>query len=119
MNIMSAAIISVAVSCALFSASRPAFAAGSGHTDPADAALSSLAGTAVPTTQLRAMRGGALFVSSGNVGTDTGNSANNSPTGKIIDNQSINNNTGITTIFQNTGNNSLMQSSTTVNISVY
>jgi len=117
MNIMTAAIVSVAVSCALFSASRPAFAAGS--SDPTDAALSSLAGTAVPTTQLRTMRGGALIVSSTNVGTDSNNNANNSPTGKIVDTQSINNNTGITTIFQNTGNNTLFQSSTTVNISVY
>jgi hypothetical protein len=116
MNIMTAAIISVAASCALFSASHPAFAAGSSN--PADAALSSLAGTAVPTTQLRTMRGSNLVVSS-NVGTDTGNSANNSPTGKIVDNQSINNNAGITTVFQNTGNNALIQSSTTVNISVY
>jgi hypothetical protein len=116
MNIMTAAIISVAASCALFSASRPAFAAGS--SDPTDAALSSLAGTAVPTTQLRTMRGGNLVVASGNVGIDTGNSANDSSTGKIIDNQSINNNAGITTIFQNTGNNALIQSSTTVNISV-
>jgi hypothetical protein len=117
MNIMTAAIISVGVSCALFSASHPAFAAGS--SDQTEAALSSLAGTAVPTTDLRSTRGGAFFVSSDNVGTDTGNSANNSPTGKILDNQSINNNTGITTIFQNTGNNTLFQSSTTVNISVY
>jgi hypothetical protein len=117
MNIMTAAIVSVAVSCALFSASRPALAAGA--SDPAEAALSSLAGTAVPTTQLRTMRGGEFIVSSGNVATDTGNSVSNSTTGKITDTQSINNNTGITTVFQNTGNNTLMQSSTTVNISVY
>jgi hypothetical protein len=117
MNIMTAAMISVAVSCALFSASRPAFAAGSN--DPSEAALSSLAGSAVSTAQLRSMRGGSLVVSSGNIGTDTDNSANFSPTGKITDNQSINNNAGITTVFQNTGNNTLFQSSTTVNISLY
>lgn len=116
MNIMTAAIVSIAASCALFSASHPAFAAGS--TDPANAALGSLTGAAVPATDLGRIRGGSFNVSSSNVGTDTGNSASNSPTGRIIDNQSINNNTGITTIFQNTGNNTLFQSSTTVNISV-
>ena len=117
MKIMTAAIISIAVSCASFSASHPAFAAGSDS--QTDAALSGLAGAAVSTAQLRAMRGGDFVVSSVNIGADAGNSANNSPTGKIVNEQSINNNTGITTIFQNTGNNALFQSSTTVNISVY
>lgn len=117
MHIMPTAITLVAASCMLFSASQFACAAGTG--EQADPALAGLASTAVPTTQLRTMRGGALVVSSSNAGVDTGNSANNSPTGAIMDNQSINNNTGITTIFQNTGNNALMQSSTTVNISLY
>ena len=117
MNIMTAAIIALAASCALLSTSHPAIAAGS--SDQADAALGSLAGLAIPAAQLDTLRGGNLVVSSANVGIDTGNSANNSPTGNIIDNQAINNNTGITTIFQNTGNNALFQSSTTVNISVH
>lgn len=117
MNRMKAAIILIAISCAPFPASRPAFAAGS--SDQTSATLNSLAGAAVPTAQLRTMRGGDFVVSSTNIGADTGNSANNSPTGIIVDNQAINNNTGITTVFQNTGNNALLQSSTTVNISVY
>jgi hypothetical protein len=117
MNIMTVAIITLAASCALVSTSRPAIAAS--PSDQADAALSSLAGSAVPIAQLDKLRGGNLVVSSANVGIDAGNSANNSPTGNIINNQAINNNTGITTIFQNTGNNALFQSSTTVNISVH
>jgi hypothetical protein len=117
MNIITAAIITLAVSCTLLSVSHPAIAAGS--SDQANETLNSLAGSAVPTTQLSTLRGGNFVVSSANVGIDTGNSANNSPTGSIADNQSIDNNTGITTIFQNTGNNALFQSSTTVNISVH
>lgn len=38
--------------------------------------------------------------------------------GTISNVGSINNNTGITTIFQNTGNNSLFQSQTVVNVSI-
>lgn len=116
MNIMSAAILSVAVSCALFSASSPALASGSGPQE--NAAISSLSGMAVPNTQLEKLRGGSFVVSSANIGVDTGNNANNTNTGSISNTQSVNNNTGITTIFQNTGNNSLFQSSTTVNISL-
>ncbi|GLR67758.1 hypothetical protein GCM10010909_24390 [Acidocella aquatica] len=116
MNVMTAAIFTVAASCALFSASQPAFASGSGG--QGDAAIGGLAGMAVSNAQLEKLRGGSFVVSSTNVGIDTGNSANNTTTGNIANTQSINNNTGITTIFENTGNNSLFQSSTTVNISL-
>ena len=38
--------------------------------------------------------------------------------GTITNNNSINGNTGITTVFQNTGNNSLFQSQTIINIAI-
>jgi hypothetical protein len=41
-----------------------------------------------------------------------------SDTGMITTTNSINNNTGITTVFQNSGNNSLFQQSTSINITV-
>ncbi len=113
MNVMTAAMVTITVGCAVFSASRPAFASGS-----ASPAIGGLAGLAVSNAQLGALRGGSFVVSSMNSGVDTGNSANGATTGSIANAQSINNNTGITTIFQNTGNNSLFQSSTTVNISI-
>jgi hypothetical protein len=116
MNVMTAAIFTVAASCALFSASQPAVASEPGSQE--NTAIDSLSGMAVSNAQLGKLRGGSFAVSSVNVGIDTGNSANNSTTGNISDTQSINNNTGITTIFQNTGNNTLFQSSTTVNISL-
>ena len=106
----------VASSYALLSASEPAFASGSGP--QGDATIIGLSGMAVSNTQLEKLRGGNFAVSSINIGTDTGNSANNTTTGSISNTQSVNNNTGITTIFQNTGNNTLFQSSTTVNISL-
>ena len=42
-----------------------------------------------------------------------------SDTGMITTTNSINNNTGITTVFQNSGNNSLFQQSTSINITVH
>mgnify|MGYP003365143355 CR=1 FL=1 len=39
--------------------------------------------------------------------------------GQITNQNALNNNTGITTIFQNTGNNSLFQNQTVVNISIH
>ena len=116
MNVMTAAIFMVASSYALLSASEPAFASGSGP--QGDTTISGLSGMAVSNTQLENLRGGSFAVSSINIGTDTGNSANGTTTGSISNTQSVNNNTGITTIFQNTGNNTLFQSSTTVNISL-
>ena len=45
--------------------------------------------------------------------------AGNSVTGTIINAGSINNNVGLTTILQNTGNNSLFQTSTVVNVTMH
>jgi hypothetical protein len=42
-----------------------------------------------------------------------------SNTGSITTTGSINNNTGITTVFQNSGNNSLFQQTTSINITVH
>jgi hypothetical protein len=108
-------MVAIAASCAIFSASHPAYAADPGP--QASTALSGLAGSAIPTAQLGKLRGGTFVVSSTNFGIDSGNSANNSQTGTILNNNSING-TGITTVLQNTGNNTLMQSSTTINIAV-
>jgi hypothetical protein len=118
MNRITGVAFMVVAGCGLLLNSYPARAASPNN--PPDATLSSIAGTAVSDSQLSTLRGGALtVVASGNIGTDSNNSANYSQTGNIQNNQAINNNTGITTIFQNTGNNSLFQSSTTVNITVH
>jgi hypothetical protein len=54
-----------------------------------------------------------------NLGTLRGNSVvGPSATGVITTTDSINNNTGITTVFQNSGNNSLFQQSMAINITV-
>jgi hypothetical protein len=42
-----------------------------------------------------------------------------SATGTITTTGSVNNNMGITTVFQNSGNNSLFQQSTAINITVH
>lgn len=100
----------------------PALAAGANNGIDANdggAMIAALGTSAVPSSQLAKMRGGAGGVAAINLGTDTNNSADNSVTGSITNLQSVNGNTGLTTVLQNTGNNSLLQSSMTVNITVY
>ena len=78
--------------------------------------LSALAGAAVPISQLAHEHArGVLIGSALSDGTVTGNSVGRgSVTGTIT-----NNNVGITTVFQNTGNNSLFQSSTSILITIH
>ncbi|MBB5371987.1 hypothetical protein [Acidocella aromatica] len=115
-NMIKAAVPCLVAAGILCSTAPSALASG---TDDSSAILSSLGNTQVESSQLAKLRGGALSVASVNIGTDSNNTANNSPTGTINNNQSVNNNTGLTTILQNTGNNALLQSSMTVNIVVH
>ncbi len=99
----------------------PSVASAGGTQTKSETALGGLLGDAIPSQQLGKVRarGDELNFSVAN-GTVSGNSVGaNSVTGSIKNNQAINNNTGITTVFQNTGNNTLLQSSMTVNISVH
>jgi len=105
----------VAIGCVWSLSAYPAFASGA---DNSNSVFAGLGTAAVSSAQLENMRGGALYVVTPNTGTDSNNSATNSPTGSIINNESANSNTGLTTVMQNTGNNALMQSSMTINISV-
>jgi hypothetical protein len=95
--------------------------------------VSELAGSAVPTAELNSehARG------STNIKVDTANAiggngssfdngflhgnsvSGNSATGDITTTGSVNNNMGITTVFENSGNNSLFQQSTAINITVH
>ena len=107
-------------------------AAGEKKSSPAGVNLSALAGSAVPAAQLG--REHARGIKTINVDTNTNISFDgslsegalrnnavigNSTTGTITTNNSINNNTGITTVFQNSGNNSLFQQTTSINITVH
>jgi hypothetical protein len=95
--------------------------------------LGELAGSAVPAAELNRQhaRGNTNITTNVNVdttvnvdgsfnlGTLRGNSVvGPSATGIITTTDSINNNTGITTVFQNSGNNSLFQQSMAINITV-
>ncbi len=77
-------------------------------------------GKPATTAQLKAARArGELVVSaasSGNVGNNSVGAG--STTGTITDNQSVQNNSGFTTVLQNTGNNALLQNSTSIYVSV-
>jgi len=95
--------------------------------------VSELAGSAVPTAELNSehARGStnikvdAAAASAGNGssfdnGFLHGNSVSGtSATGTITTEGSVNNNMGITTVFENSGNNSLFQQSTAINITVH
>ena len=94
--------------------------------------ISVLAGSAVPTTELNSehARGStnikvdAAIAAGGNGssfdnGLVHGNAVTGtSTTGMITTTNSVNNNMGITTVFQNSGNNSLFQQSTAINITL-
>jgi hypothetical protein len=91
--------------------------------------LGALAGSAVPTAELgRQHARGTTNINvdttvnsdgSFNLGNVRGNAVGvNSATGTITTTGSINNNTGFTTVFQNSGNNSLFQQSTSVYITL-
>lgn len=92
--------------------------------------LGALAGSAVPTAELgRQHARGTTDINvdttansdgSFNLGNVRGNAVGvNSATGTITTTGSINNNTGFTTVFQNSGNNSLFQASTSIFITVH
>ena len=92
--------------------------------------LGALAGSVVPTSELgRQHARGSTNVNidttvnsdgSFNLGDVRGNVVGvNSATGTITTTGSINNNTGFTTVFQNSGNNSLFQQTTSINITVH
>jgi hypothetical protein len=92
--------------------------------------LGALAGTALPAVELSRQHARGI----NNINVDTnytfdgalsngalrGNAViGPSDTGSITTTGSINNNTGITTVFQNSGNNSLFQQTTSINITVH
>ena len=108
----------------------PCLAGELGMTPQASRILGALAGAAVPAAELSRQQ--ARGINNVNVDTNytfdgalsngalSGNAVvGPSNTGSITTTGSINNNTGITTVFQNSGNNSLFQQTTAINITVH
>ena len=122
MNTIKLLISSIALVGVFSVFTYPAIASAPSNGIDANAAgtiISSLGSSSVSSAELKRMRGGFGVVGAVNLGTDSGNNANGSLTGSILNGQSVNGNTGLTTVIQNTGNNSLLQSSMTVNITVH
>ncbi|MDE2583088.1 MAG: hypothetical protein KGL52_15745 [Rhodospirillales bacterium] len=100
----------------------PALAAPPARDAGAPGAFAALAGSALPTAQLDGERARGVIIgntiSSASVdGNLVGAGAH---TGTISDTgSSISNNVGITTVFQNTGNNALLQNSMTITINAH
>jgi hypothetical protein len=99
-------------------------------TPQASRILGALAGAAVPAAELSQQHAQGI----NNINVDTNYTFNGalsngalsgnavigpSDTGSITTTGSINNNTGITTVFQNSGNNSLFQQTTSINITMH
>lgn len=82
--------------------------------------LGALSATALPDADLgRGRARGVPVTEATSLGTVRDNRVGNgSVTGVIANTNSVNNNAGLTTVFQNTGNNALLQSSTSIYISV-
>ena len=112
---------------AAFGASGSCFGSRSGGADriTRTAVLGALAGNAVPAAELGKERARGIVINTGSgtatsAGTSSGNAVIASPiTGLITNDHSINNNAGITSVLQNFGNNSVMQVTTTINITVH
>lgn len=83
--------------------------------DPA--LLSALNGAQMPDHRLALARGGEFLIQSATSEGRVTGTANGATTGHIVDTNSINA-TGITNVFQNTGNNALIQNTMTININV-
>jgi hypothetical protein len=113
-----------AVLAAGFDVHGQCLAGESDVTPKASGLLGALAGTALPAVELgrQQARGITNFTFDGALsnGALLGNAVvGPSDTGSITTTGSINNNSGITTVFQNSGNNSLFQQTTSINITVH
>ena len=78
--------------------------------------LQTIAGLPVTSHVLAGLHGKGITINP-NYATDTGNSAQGA-TGNIYNSNSVTGDTGFTNVIQNTGNNSLFQTSTVVNINL-
>ena len=122
----SAALVVASLFTTVVSASGSCPAADRGGPRGSSAVLGALAGTALPSIELGKERARGIAVnvngsgSAISAGTSSANAVIGSPiTGLISNDHSIDNNAGITSVLQNFGNNSIMQVSTTINISVH
>jgi hypothetical protein len=118
----------VAVLAGVLGVHYPCLADETGGTPSASPILGALAGAALPAAELgRQQARGAdninlNYTSDGALsdGAVRGNAIiGPSATGGISTTGSINNDTGITTVFQNSGNNSLFQQTTSINITMH
>ena len=117
-----------AVLAGAFGVQGPCLADELGMTPQASRILGALAGAAVPAAELSQQHARGInnintnytFDGALSNGALSGNAVTGpSDTGTITTTGSINNNTGITTVFQNSGNNSLFQQTTSINITVH
>lgn len=107
--------LATALAVSAFLACGTAAAATPHKADPA--LLASLKGMQMHEHGLAHARGGEFLIQNATSAGSVTGTANGAMTGHIVDNNSING-TGITSVFQNTGNNTLIQNTMTININV-
>ncbi len=89
------------------------------HATSPSVSVQAIAGSPVSSHVLADLHGKGVTVNVPSAfGTDSNNNASGSTTGGISNSNSVTGNTGFTNVIQNTGNNSLFQTSTVVNISL-
>jgi hypothetical protein len=122
--------VAAAILAGALGAQYPCLADEMGGTSSASPILGALAGAALPAAELgRQQARGANSINLDTNYTSDGALSDGavrgnvvigpSDTGGITTTGSINNNTGITTVFQNSGNNSLFQQTTSINITMH
>jgi hypothetical protein len=98
----------------------PVTAMADGTSTPDAALLGALKGSELHPAALGALRAqGVLIQNATNNGGVTGTVDGKSVTGMVSANNSINGNAGITTVFQNSGNNALIQNTMTINVTMH
>lgn len=122
---VSAIWLGASLFAAAIGASGSTLAAEGGASSKSGTVLGVLAGTAVPLAELGKEQARGIVINTGsgaatNAGTSANNAiiGNNPITGAVNLDHSIDNNAGITSVLANFGNNTVMQVSTTINISV-
>lgn len=117
-RVIAMALATLAVLGTIIAAPAAAMADSTGAPDPA--LLGALSGTELHRAALGAQRAQGLLIQyASNNGNVTGSVDGKSVTGMVSASNSINGNAGITTVFQNSGNNTLLQNTMTINVTMH
>ncbi|ABQ31776.1 MULTISPECIES: hypothetical protein [Acidiphilium] len=106
------------IGCAMIVA--PPFARAAGNGAPDTSLLGALKGNELHGAALGRLRAGGVVIQNATTdGSVSGSVGRGAVTGTVSASNAINNNAGITTVFQNSGNNALIQNTMTINVTMH